>query len=280
MRLSSYKFSILLSLSLLSLASCAEYMEESRDVTARRIGMPAFMVPRVIEGAPYEIPAWERMYTRGAKAHVYIEGADKLRHRMFEKVMDQSPSNPVALHLASRDHAENIVWLGQPCSYEAEADPACDVPYGDEPAVSETQTLESLDKALDEIRARYEVKEFHLIGYDEGGHYAAQLAVMRKDVKSLRTVAGALRESDAPKLAATPQHHFIGAADEMVPPSVYHQFRQAMGASYCVYYSIVPDADHERGWVEKWPELLKQDVNCLPKPVIPPPPVIPKTYNK
>lgn len=59
-----------------------------------------------------------------------------------------------------------------------------------------------------------------------------------------------------------PQHHFIGGADSLITPGVYHSFRQEMGPSSCVRYSLVQDADHTRGWVEKWPELLKLEPFC------------------
>jgi hypothetical protein len=74
----------------------------------------------------------------------------------------------------------------------------------------------------------------------------------------------------APSLANTPQHHFVGIGDEIAPASVYHSFRQAMGESECVHYTVVQDADHQRGWVEKWPELLKSPIDC-PPPYVPAP---------
>ena len=66
----------------------------------------------------------------------------------------------------------------------------------------------------------------------------------------------------APHIAHLPQMHFIGGADATITPGVYHSFRQAMGASSCIQYSLIQDADHTLGWVEKWPSLLKVTPKC------------------
>ena len=144
------------------------------------------------------------------------------------------------------------------------------------------EVIDSYHAALDEMKARYELSSFDIIGYGGGAQIAAYLASERTDVTSLRTVAGNLnhsfvsteRESTpitdtslnavdiAPRLSHIPQHHFIGGADDIITPGVYHSFRQAMGESSCVHYSLVQDAGHKRGWVEKWPELVAIEPNC------------------
>lgn len=140
------------------------------------------------------------------------------------------------------------------------------------------------------MKARYDLNSFHLVGVDGGAQIAAFLAAERKDVVSLRTVAGNLNHifvanahestplkgslnalNMAPRLAHVPQHHFIGGADSVITPGVYHSFRQAMGPSSCVQYSLVQDAGHRRGWVEKWPELLKIVPKCSTQPKAPTP---------
>jgi predicted esterase len=164
------------------------------------------------------------------------------------------------------------------------------------------EVVDSFNKALDEMKQRWDITEFNLIGYDGGANIVAALAASRDDVASIRTVAGTLTpavsydpktsplDADsitafgiAPELAKTPQHHFIGAGDEIAPAAGYHSFRQQMGESQCVRYTFVQDADHTRGWVEKWPELLKATVECEPEYVpvpLPPRPVSKDGPNK
>ena len=86
------------------------------------------------------------------------------------------------------------------------------------------------------------------------------------------------------ELAAIPQHHFIGAGDDVIPPGVYHSYRQSLGLSECINYSVVQDADHTRGWVQVWPQLLTLMPECAEVykelPPLPPPQEFPGDYYK
>jgi hypothetical protein len=270
------------------LAACS-LGAEFREVTAERIARPAFMVERRITAGDTEFQLWERMHARYAPVNIYIEGDGEPTYTDREITKDATPENPVALHLASRDNAENLAYISRPCMYrESPDEKECDPKYWSTRRFG-PEVIAAYNQVLDEIKARYDLKEINLIGYDGGANIAAALAAQRKDVASLRTVAGNLNppmvyarheqkldpdnvnaKDIAPNLANVPQHHFVGGADETVPASVYHSFRQAMGPSECVGYTFVPDADHERGWVEKWPELLKSTIEC-PPPYVPAP---------
>ena len=274
-----------------TLAACS-VGAEFREVTAERIARPAFMVERKMAVGDMNFQLWERMHDHFAPADVYIEGDGDPTYLDREVTVDSTPENPVALHLASRDNAGNLGYIARPCMYMEVPDKnECDPKYWSTRRYS-PEVLQAYNAALDDMKARYDITEFNLIGYDGGANIAAALAAQRKDVASLHTVAGNLTpdmvyektgqalDADnvranviAPALAGMPQHHFIGAGDEVTPPSVYHSFRQAMGPSNCVHYTLVQDADHERGWVEKWPELLKATTACeIPPPPAPLPP--------
>lgn len=260
----------------LATAACSAG-QEFREVTAERIARPAFMVERDISAQSMDFQLWERMHQRGAPANVYIE------RDSGAKDMEPTPGNPVALNLASRDRAKNLIYIARPCQYKESPDKKeCDPKYWG-PRRYSPEVLAAYNEILDEVKARYSITEFNLIGYDGGANIVAGLASQRSDVASMRTVAGILNpdmvyttgknpqsfDADtlkaneiAPQLANVPQHHFVGAGDTITPPAVYHSYRNAMGASECVHYTFVPDADHEAGWVEKWPELLKGTVAC------------------
>lgn len=251
--------------------------QEYREVTAERIARPAFMVERDISAQSMDFQLWERMHQRGAPANVYIERDSSPSDK------EPTPGNPVALNLASRDNAKNLIYIARPCQYKESPDEkTCSAKLWGARRYS-PEVLAGYNEILDEIKARYNITEFNLIGYDGGANIAAGLASQRSDVASLRTVAGVLNpdmvyttgknphsfDADtfkaneaAPQLANVPQHHFIGAGDTVTPPAVYHSYRNAMGDSECVHYTFVPDADHEAGWVEKWPELLKGTIAC------------------
>lgn len=270
---------------LAGIAACTTAVNELREVAAERIARPAFMVERRLSTGGMNFQLWERMHERYQPANLYIEGDGSPSYLDRTITDDPTPENPVGLHLASRDNADNLVYISRPCQFlEEAAQNTCNIKFWSTRRFS-PEVLAAYNEALDEIKLRYDITEFNLIGYDGGANIAAQLATVRKDIASLRTVAGNLNpdvvfaerhklDPDnikapdiAPRLANLPQHHFTGAGDEVTPPAVYHSFRQAMGDSRCVHYTLVQDADHERGWVEKWPELLKSSVECEPERV-------------
>ncbi len=237
-------------LTALLLASCAHVADELDGTAANRIARPAFMVERTMDTITYPLNMWERMHTRGAPANIYIgEGGS-------------TPSHALGLHLASRDNADNLAWIAQPCQFHSPS--TNDGCKNDSPVSADA--IAAFNDALDDIKKRYSIEGFNLIGYDSGASIAAHLAAGRKDVLSLRTVAGTLDTAHgiAPALRNVPQQHFIAAGDTVVPPAIYHAFRQAVGESACVRYALIQDADHRKGWVEIWPKLLKLVPACGP----------------
>lgn len=259
------------------LGACAAVSEFS-EVTAERIARPAFMVERKMASGQMDLQLWERMHKKYAPANVYFEGDGMTSDLMM---IDPSPLNPVALHLASRDSSDNIAYIGRPCQYrEVSDEKECPTKYWTTRRFA-PEVFAAYNAALDDMKARYKITEFNLVGYGGGANIVAVLATQRSDVVSIRTVSGVLVPSlvydakkepldpdnllasnIAPSLANMPQHHFIGAGDTIAPPAVYHSFAQSMGGSNCMHYTLVQDADQERGWVEKWPELLKSTVAC------------------
>lgn len=288
------------------LAACG-VQTDIKQQTASQIARPAFMAERFISAGNFQLRAWERMHQSGTVATVYIEGdginqvkipeASKARGTATLFDVNPTPKNPVALHLASRDLSTNLAYLGRPCQYIKDpASKGC-APINWMEGRFSPEIMSAYESALDNIAGTYGITGFHLVGYDGGANIAAVLAARRRDVLSLRTVAGNLNpdftaenhsftglNSDAvlamdygSALANVPQHHFIGAVDDIITPGVYHSYRQMIGLSECIHYSLVPDADHTRGWVEKWPELLKLQPQCAvvhqELPPMPPPPM-------
>ncbi len=274
----SIKSGMVATLAILALGGCIgttyPYM---RTETAQRIAAPAWMIKRDIAASPFLLRAYERIHDRGGIAHVYIEGEEN-----DSATGDVTPFNPVALHLASKDKAENVIYIARPCQYTGMVSPTekCESRYWKESSFSET-VLNSYNKALDDIALRYGITGFDLIGYSGGGTIASLLAAQRADVNSLRTIAGILDHeaytnaaqkeplsdslnpvSQAIVLGKMPQYHFIGGRDKEVPPMVLHSYLQSMPPSKCVQTMMIQEAEHNEGWVDKWPELLELPVTC------------------
>jgi len=261
-----FKHSLLtiLGISTLGLGACA-VNEVLREEVASRLASPAWMIKRPVNAGPFILTAFERMHERGQSATLYIEGNGEADFLKDGILFNPTPQNPVALHLASMDKADNLAYLARPCQYSGlqDSEATCDNTYwGD--AQFNAETLSAYNTALDGIKARYGVRSFHLVGYDGGATLAALLAAQRKDVHTLRTVAGRF-DLDAlgPRLASlrgVPQHHFIGGQDKIVPPAELDSYLQALGNSKCVDHTLIQEAEHEKGWVNKWPELLKAKI--------------------
>ena len=247
-----------------------------RTEIAQRIAAPAWMIKRDIAAEPFMLRAYERIHDRGGVAHIYIEGEDSPNNA------SKTPFNPVALHLASKDKADNVIYIARPCQYTGMLSMSddCSSSYGKESSYSE-DVMGSYNIALDDIARRYDIHMFHLVGYSGGAAIATLLAAKRDDVVSLRTVAGILDHeayttlsnspaltkslnpvTEASTLTKMPQYHFIGGRDNVVPPAILHSFLQSMPPTNCVQTMLVQEAEHDVGWVDKWPELLSLPVSC------------------
>lgn len=282
MQLSKRK-TILLSLlgtTLIGMTACVTHaIPHLRYETAKRLAMPSFMLERHIKADQYTLTAWERIHKRGGVATVYVDGDGLTWSGTETDSHDPTPTNPVALHLATRDNSQNVIMLARPCHYTALADGTSCAAQGWKDSRFSPETVGAMNAAISNIKKKYDISAFNFVGYDGGATMVALLAAQRDDVKSIRTVAGKLDYSQtdlmkdatmdhydaatiAPKIADIPQQHFIGAWDEIVTSNVYDSFKAASGNSPCVKASVVKETTHDKGWVSRWPELLKAPLNC------------------
>ncbi len=213
-RLQRYFSAAVTVLSLLALAGC-ELLDFGGDKTVASHALPASFEKRLIATSPFPVTASERVRTPGQVAAVYIEGDGNM-----------------ALGLASQDVTANVFYLGSPC------------------AADDSGCIESLSAALDDIKSRYRIFGFNLVGFSGGAASAALLAAARDDVLSLRTVAGKLDSVTgvAEKILHLPQKHFVDPKDPTAA-----KFVEATHRPDCV--SLTPVAG---SWTVKWPELLEQ----------------------
>lgn len=265
----------------LGLTGCYFDTQEMRLETAKRIAMPSFMIHREIRAEPFFLTAYERVHKEHAPATIYIEGDGVAWVSRSRPSLDPTPRNPVALHLASRDLGPNVIYLARPCQYSGlTVDAPCDAKYWTSDRFS-PEVMHAMNDALDNIKKKYDITEFNLVGFSGGGAVAALLTEERDDVATLRTVAGNLDHvklnemhevsqmpnslnpaDNAAKIANIPQHHFIGEWDDVVTPAIFDSFRAAAGPSSCIRSSMVKRVDHETGWVNIWPTLLKAPLDC------------------
>lgn len=274
-------FCLCLTLTLV-LGACSQ--NTFRQQTARRIASPAYMFERQVPAGNFMLTSYEKVHNRGGEVNIYIgdDGSPSDTPGIGNIFHSQTPSNPVALHLASRDNARNIIYIARPCQYAGTqvGSDTCDEKYSKEERYSR-EVVDAYKAALDNLKNRYGFNAFHLIGTGGGAAIAAIIAAERDDIHSLRTVAGVLntnlvtpRNAEQPLIGSVnpvnfkralvnmPQFHVIGGQDAEIHPQVLHSYLSALGYTNCASYQMVQEATHEKGWVDKWPELLKHPVQC------------------
>lgn len=266
---------------LIALTACGGPMFLMRDETPSRIATPVYMLKRNIQTDSFELVAYERVRQKGESATVYIEG-DGITYTKFGKpAIDPTPASPLALHLASRDKSPNVIYLARPCQYTDEPEKLCDQNVFWTDGRYSKPVVNAMDEALDNIKSYYNLKGFDIVGWGGGGTIATLLAARRGDIYTVRTVAGNLDHREtaahlntrpydksmnpvdiAEQIADTPQYHFIGKYDIAVPSRAMHKFLDAAGETSCIRYSVIDSVSHERGWVNRWPELLELPLDC------------------
>ena len=248
------------------------------NVAAERLAHPAGLERELIATDSFLLTSFSRIGDPGAAIDIYIEGDGRAWDSRYTPSLDPTPRHALALQLAARDPAANVVYLARPCQFTAR-DPRCETAYWTGKRYA-PEVVAALDGAIGQIAARAPGQALNLIGYSGGGALAVLVAAGRGNIASLRTVAGNLDLDEFARLhqvspltgsrnpldaargiAQIPQIHFSGAADRIVPPSIARHFASAAGGS-CVRTEIVPGLGHEGDWARIWPQLLRESVDC------------------
>lgn len=230
----------------------------------------------------FDLTAYARVLTPGQPLNVYIEGDGLSFSATGEVSMDPTPRTPLALMLAARDTAPNVLYLARPCQYvDLRNSRGCAPAYWSDRRFSE-EVIAGISQAIDIFQAaRLPGSEVNLIGFSGGAAVATLVAARRGDVTSLRTVAGnldheivnahhrvsrqvgSLNAVDvAPQIIAIPQLHFVGGRDSVIPEAVITSYKARSSGAPCVTTRRIATAGHSDGWVDIWPELLRMPLGC------------------
>ena len=266
---------------------------------AQRMAGPAFMLDRQLQASDFVLTLYERVHDRGGIANIYIEGDDP------EIAFDGMTEELIGLHLASRDKSKNVIYISRPCQFDVRGnkwsgdtieDQDCDMKYLRTHRFA-PEVIQSYHVALDEIKRRWGISAFNIYGHSGGGAIGALLTHERSDILSLTTVSGmmdhvaytdfrektdqswtshkplsgSLNAADvAFQIKNVPQYHYIGGSDKGMPPAALFGYLNNVGMTNCVHYKMIQENGYIAGWVEKWPELLRDKPVCRGKvqPVI------------
>ncbi len=236
---------------------------------------------RQIETKPFLLTSYSKIIDKTQPIDVYIEGDGLAWISPSEPSWNPTPRKALGLSLAALDPAANVIYIARPCQYTPlDRDLNCKVTYWTDRRFSE-EVIASVDQAIDQLIVHAPKPKLNLIGYSGGGAVAVLVAARRNDILSIRTIVGNLdhvevnRQHDvtpmmgslnameeARKVATIPQIHFSGADDDVISPVIAKGFLAASKPTSCVTLHIIDNVTHEKGWTERWPELLKKVPTC------------------
>ena len=263
-------------LTVIALSGCATvpFMAD-RYNGAEDIARTAGFERSYIRSDKFTLTVYTRIDKPTAPITIYIEG-DGFAYRSRSRAsIDPTPTNPVALQLAAIDPSPNVAYIARPGQYCQGEVPSCNEAYWTTKRFSE-EVVRSIDETVSEVKGKAGSGEVGLVGFSGGAAVACLVAARRNDVASIRTVAGNLDPDAvnvfhkvsklkgslnpmnvASSLAGIPQRHFIGERDIIIPPSIAHNFAKMSGDFTKKTITVMPEAEHNKGWSEHWAELLK-----------------------
>ncbi|SHJ68418.1 alpha/beta fold hydrolase [Halodesulfovibrio aestuarii] len=266
---SSLLHRLLVTILMFSAAGCALH-----SPTATELATENKFIRHVYTAPTFDIVAYTR-FAPSDDLTVYIEGDGRAWLTRTRPSSDPTPVPPLALALAVKDPTPNVVYLARPCQYTAGTSGFRTCTTRDwTSARMSPDVINDMNNALTQIKTESGARRLHLVGYSGGGGVAILLAAQRKDVASIRTVAGNLNislwtrlhnisplsgslppENYTHAVRNIPQTHYVGAEDSNIPVEIAKSFiKRSSGAHIAV--NVISGCSHSKGWEEKWPYLL------------------------
>ena len=257
------------------ISGCTTLSVEYRHTNAVEIATAASFRAISLNTAQFDLAGFYKVTAPlNAPATLYIEGDGYAWVNRYTPSSNPTPKNPLGLKFATLDDSKNVLYLARPCQYRTITPQTnCSQKYWTSHRFAK-EVVASYHQALDELKQRFDFMGFHLVGFSGGGTVATLLAADRRDVHSLRTVAGnldhialgkahrvsilhgSLNPIDiAPTLRTLPQIHYSGRDDHVVPPWVATHFAQAVGEGKCLKTRVIRKATHLSGWLPVWERL-------------------------
>ena len=247
---------------------------------ANDIAKESNLQPVFIRTSTFNLKGYFRFSNPLAPLTVYIEGDGLAYLNRNMPSANPTPRDPLGLRLAAIDRGENVLYLARPCQYvNFKAERSCTVAYWTLKRFSK-EVIIAVNEAIDKMVLKARVEQIHLVGYSGGGAVAALVAALRKDIASLRTLAGYMDHVSlnrkvgvtplkgsldpikaAPRLHSIPQIHFSGKKDKVIPKWVAKKFTRAVGNKNCAFVRLV-NATHEKGWERVWKKIGSKIPTC------------------
>ena len=245
-----------------------------RAYSAQKRACQAGFDKEYVKAGIFTLTTYQRLKAPSEKIRIYIEGDGRAWETRGRLSDDPTPSNPVALVLATADPSDTAVYIARPGQFPAPDSAECDPTYWSTRRFA-PEVVEAFDKAIDILKKKAGAKNVELVGYSGGGAIAVLVAARRSDIVALRTVAGNLDPKAlcdyhkvsqldgsmdpldvAQKVANIPQRHFVSAGDSVIPISITGSFAEKIGDQRHESITIVEGTNHTAGWQKAWPSLI------------------------
>ena len=222
---------------------------------------------------------WQPVHPDSSQTvRIYIEGDGRAWIKRGRPSLDPTPQLRLVHSLMLNDPKQDIAYIGRPCQY-----------VRNEHCYSKHWTfdrynqfsVDTINTAIDNIKEHGQYQGIELVGYSGGAAIALLTAASRNDIQSIRTVAGNLSPaytnqihqvsampdaldpaSFSAKLEAIPQIHFYGFDDQVIPAGVSSHYIRKFNTKNCII-TLGVEADHQKGWSEKWQTLLRKSPECI-----------------
>ncbi len=226
----------------------------------------------VISTPTYKLQTLQVMPGKSQTLRIYIEGDGRAWATRSRPSLDPTPTGALVLDLMAMDPSTDKAYLARPCQFVKT--PLCSIPSWTHERFS-ADAVKAMGDAVEQLMQKGNYQRLELVGFSGGAAIALIVAAQRKDVASVRTVAGNLDPayinqfhsvSEMPtaisplaftqSLSHIPQLHFLGAEDRVVPLSIYDHYRAQFALKTNIKRIVVEEASHNKGWRKSWPELL------------------------
>lgn len=202
----------------------------------------------------FTIPVWEKAPLSPQKPiRFYIEGNG-----------NPTPAKPVALKLAAKDGAKNIVVLSRPCQYSQDKICAKKEIYGKHQYSPEI--MKEMEELVGFYIQKYNAPYIEFVAYDGGAPVAFSLAATMGGVRKIVTIAGVLdvdayvnknnlpdfEDAQSPiklanQVSQIPQIHFVGGKDEITTRGMAERFVSKLKNPRSAQVRLAPNMGHT-GW--------------------------------
>ena len=231
-----------------------------------------------VKGGKFVLRIYYRFDNPGGPLHIYLEGDGRSWLTRNRASYNPTPYEPIGLSLASRDEADNVMYIARPCQYVSfDKNPLCEFPYWTHKRFS-PEIIKSVSAVIDRGKKMAKARELQITGFSGGGAVAILVSAQRRDVTGIRTVAGNLNHEVwtthhnvdplkgslnpvdvAKKVSHIPQIHYVGMLDKIIERRVADSFKQKSGGkrAYCVQIKEIIGVGHNNGWENLWVRLNK-----------------------